>query len=500
MKNRSEIIRALIGQGENQFVDFKRTLNLDSARSKAELIKDILSIANSAPQKGYLLFGIEDDKTIVGLNKFDEEERIQQLAHTYINPPLFLECYSVELGLPAQMVGVIEITGTDKPHKIARTIEQLIHNEVYVRRGSITVKASPEDILRLRDESCVQNVNRQHVHSAQTHSMLGNFESAVNAYTKAIDLAPDAKLFFERGCIYVQLWKETENQKQKNRELNRATSRITEIDNPKKRENAEKEAKRLFNLGNLYTKQASKDFSDAIQLVNSNELEIKIRLARLELAALTQNRYDDWRHDVEWLHSHATLAEFGKVLYLEAKLIEIEADTYLLRDIGISPFHADTTTQIINLLTEAIGYGYDEPDVFFLKAQAHFGEYNFGLALQVVDMAIEKLQEVKRFPEFLGLKANILIEMQKYEQAIDVYRDVQHQFNESAFWYFDVTFRLKEILLCRYAIESEFGKNNPIPTVWLQEMANSFTPWRRKEFKQSFPEIVKILRKIGIEV
>ena len=42
-------LMALIAEGEHDGIDFKRELHLDSKQDKGEFVKDVLSIANSAP-------------------------------------------------------------------------------------------------------------------------------------------------------------------------------------------------------------------------------------------------------------------------------------------------------------------------------------------------------------------------------------------------------------------------------------------------------------------
>ena len=56
----------LIAEGENERIDFKRVLDLDSAAGKAEFVKDVISLANSASDTGFMLIGVENNGTIVG--------------------------------------------------------------------------------------------------------------------------------------------------------------------------------------------------------------------------------------------------------------------------------------------------------------------------------------------------------------------------------------------------------------------------------------------------
>jgi predicted HTH transcriptional regulator len=118
-------LMVLIAEGENERLDFKRELELHSGKGKAEFVKDIISLANSASGVGYLLVGVDDNKLIIGAAHL-EEERLQQISSTYVTPPVHLRCYSLHLEAPDfSLVGVIEIRAFQRPHKVARAIDSL---------------------------------------------------------------------------------------------------------------------------------------------------------------------------------------------------------------------------------------------------------------------------------------------------------------------------------------------------------------------------------------
>jgi len=143
-------VLSLIAEGENKRIDFKRELDLESGKGKAKFVKYVVALANSAPGGGYLLIGVDDDKSIVGINEL-EEERIQQIAREYVEPPVVLRCVLVPMetfGSPS--VGVIEVKATRRPHKVIRAIDTLNKDDVFVRRGSIVAKASLEEIRKMQ--------------------------------------------------------------------------------------------------------------------------------------------------------------------------------------------------------------------------------------------------------------------------------------------------------------------------------------------------------------
>jgi hypothetical protein len=138
----------LVKNGERKDVDFKRLLSLDTARKKSEFIKDISSIANSTDYIGYLIIGVEDDGEIVGSDPI-EEERIQQIAHGYIDPPIDIEILMFEKN--NKNISILVIKPTLKPHKISRDSDNLEKGTVYVRHGTVTFKATPDEIVAMSE-------------------------------------------------------------------------------------------------------------------------------------------------------------------------------------------------------------------------------------------------------------------------------------------------------------------------------------------------------------
>ena len=146
-------LMALIADGENERCDFKRELRLDTARAKAEFVKDIISLANSGKPTGYLLVGVDDDGYIAGTGEIDEAQ-IQSICSSYITPPAVVSFELVPLTTPTPiLVGVLEIRARRRPHKVARPIENIEKEEVFVRRGSTVAKAAPEEIVSLAGAS-----------------------------------------------------------------------------------------------------------------------------------------------------------------------------------------------------------------------------------------------------------------------------------------------------------------------------------------------------------
>ena len=114
MLTESELV-SRIAEGESETLDLKREITLELAEHKAEFVKDVLSIANSANEAGYLIVGVDDSGCIVGTTCL-EEERMQQITRTYITPPISLNCSMVHLPPADKNVGIVQIRGHEKPH------------------------------------------------------------------------------------------------------------------------------------------------------------------------------------------------------------------------------------------------------------------------------------------------------------------------------------------------------------------------------------------------
>lgn len=362
----------LIAEGENERIDFKRILDLDSAAGKAEFVKDVISLANSASDTGYMLIGVENNGTIVGAGNL-EEERIQQIANTYIDPPVMLRCSVIPVS-NLLTASVIEIKATQRPHKTVRAIERLNQNDVFVRHGSIVVKASPDEIIGLNQTSQLFVDVQQYVRAAVRHVDLGNLDNALKAYSAAINLAPTAELFLARGRIYLRALRERPPSTDPDR---------------------------------AFCMSAYKDFSDAIRLSAVEELSNKARLGRTRLYTMQSGSGFDkatWQQDIEWLSKHTQDQDLGETLFLE--LIETNSQMSL----------AQHALEAITRLDDILQLGYKEPEVYSHRAWINYYHLcNYGFALADINRALETPNHYSD-NDFV-LKGHILLKMSRFKEA-----------------------------------------------------------------------------------
>jgi ATP-dependent DNA helicase RecG len=135
---RSELLE-LIANGEGSGVEFKR----DDVRPE-QLAKEIVALANF--QGGMILLGVEDDGTITGVQRENLEEWVMDTVFgRYVHPMIlpFFETVQVD---DKRRVAVVSLTqGTAKPYVVRHQDRE----EIYVRAGSISRKASREQQARL---------------------------------------------------------------------------------------------------------------------------------------------------------------------------------------------------------------------------------------------------------------------------------------------------------------------------------------------------------------
>ncbi|HEX5001311.1 MAG TPA: ATP-binding protein, partial [Bacteroidia bacterium] len=101
-------IEQLILQGENEVLDFKKEVT-----SEIKIAKTIVSFANH--KGGRLLIGVNDNKSIHGINAEEELFMLEKAAGFYCRPKIELEIYPWHSGKKT-ILEVIIPQGTDKPY------------------------------------------------------------------------------------------------------------------------------------------------------------------------------------------------------------------------------------------------------------------------------------------------------------------------------------------------------------------------------------------------
>jgi ATP-dependent DNA helicase RecG len=138
LMNQGQIIE-LLRQGENSAVEFKTAdIRPDG------LAREMIAFANV--NGGTILWGIDDDGTISGINDIrNAEEFVMNIVRNNINPPLNIDFASTIIN--EKLIGIINVPkGKDKPY-------QTLDGKYYVRIGSTNRTASMAELMRLFQES-----------------------------------------------------------------------------------------------------------------------------------------------------------------------------------------------------------------------------------------------------------------------------------------------------------------------------------------------------------
>jgi predicted HTH transcriptional regulator len=170
--NRKHVLE-LIEEGENLQCEFKRHFT-----TPEKIAREMIAFANT--KGGYVIFGVDDDKEVVGVDSEKaESEMIKDAAENYCEPPLdylidFIELYGKELV-------VVSIPESDfKPHRLQDYQNELDINKavVIVRINDKSVQASKEMVRILRANSADLSLKKYTI--GQTEKMvfeyLGKYE------------------------------------------------------------------------------------------------------------------------------------------------------------------------------------------------------------------------------------------------------------------------------------------------------------------------------------
>ena len=144
--NRKELLE-LISKGESSTLEFKRKIS-----SYQKIAKEISAFANTIG--GYLLIGVDDDGSIVGVqSEKGDTYQIATACEFYIDPPLDPDIDIT--GINGKDIIIVYIhESRNKPHKLNENPDDKssIH-KVYIRVGEKSVVASREMVRVLSGTS-----------------------------------------------------------------------------------------------------------------------------------------------------------------------------------------------------------------------------------------------------------------------------------------------------------------------------------------------------------
>ena len=138
----------LIEEGENLNCEFKRKFS-----TPEKIAKEMIAFANTTG--GYILFGIDDNRSVYGVeSEKTETELISDTAQNYCEPPLEIHIEYMEL-YGKEIVIVVIPESQNKPHRIQDYQKNFDINKavVMIRVADKSIQASKEMIRIMRAQS-----------------------------------------------------------------------------------------------------------------------------------------------------------------------------------------------------------------------------------------------------------------------------------------------------------------------------------------------------------
>jgi len=151
----SLFLEQLLHEDESPSLDFKQEqypFKKATKDQKGELLKDILAFVNAwRHSDAYILVGVEEVRgarsTVIGVSEHLDDASLQQFVNDKTNRPAQFSNH--EHTLDGKEVGILLIPLQDRPVYLTASYGKLAKQTVYIRRGSSTDIATPDEISRM---------------------------------------------------------------------------------------------------------------------------------------------------------------------------------------------------------------------------------------------------------------------------------------------------------------------------------------------------------------
>ena len=191
---RKEILDLIEG-GENLRCEFKRKFS-----SAEKIAREMIAFANT--RGGVLLFGVDDNKEIVGVDsEKSEAELIKDAGLNYCEPPLDFNIEYFDLN--GKEIVVVKIPESDKkPHRI-----QDYFNEFDITKAKVCIRVNDKSVLASKEmvrimRSQTNNLNLKKYALGPVEKTLFNYLSE-NEKISVNELVPSSTF---RSAGLLELW------------------------------------------------------------------------------------------------------------------------------------------------------------------------------------------------------------------------------------------------------------------------------------------------------
>ncbi|HEV7488579.1 MAG TPA: ATP-binding protein [Thermoanaerobaculia bacterium] len=148
-------IEELLNEEESTSLDFKRDQYPFVGATddqKSELLKDILAFANAWRRSdAFILIGVAEVRggrsVPVGVSAHLDDAILQQFVNSKVQRPVAFSYQPANLD--EQEVGVLVIPLQDRPIYLKKDYGRLRKGTVYIRRGSSTAEATPDEVAKM---------------------------------------------------------------------------------------------------------------------------------------------------------------------------------------------------------------------------------------------------------------------------------------------------------------------------------------------------------------
>jgi hypothetical protein len=187
------LLEALLHEDEGSALDFKRDqYPFDGAddNTKSELLKDVLAFANAWRRTdAYILIGVEEVRGSrsrpVGVSAHLDDARLQQFVNSKTQRPVQLAYQAGRVD--GADVGVVRIPIQPRPLFLRRDFGKLKKDVVYLRHGSSTGTADPDEIARMAAATNLETSAQLTVHGRILGAYQGTFVVQISNATGAGD-------------------------------------------------------------------------------------------------------------------------------------------------------------------------------------------------------------------------------------------------------------------------------------------------------------------------
>ncbi|ACA60320.1 CRISPR-associated protein Csx15 [Candidatus Desulforudis audaxviator] len=216
-------------------VELKQTLDLSTREKQAEFVKDVTAIANTPGGTGYVIIGVLDntkcprdrflpENYVVGFSPSDPDELERQMIvalSNYCDPAPEIAFTQVLHPQTGRNIGVVTIArSAGRPHKFIRGSTGIERQDVFIRRGTATFKASPQEIIEMAQapafpEVIAINFSSHPLTSFQQEQLRERFHVHIEElielpvhFLAQEDLKPQAKKWIEEVGLALEEWSE----------------------------------------------------------------------------------------------------------------------------------------------------------------------------------------------------------------------------------------------------------------------------------------------------